>query len=192
MVSLLYYVDLGDRAAWLQNRNGARGGTRTRTPLGQGILSPLCLPFHHPGANFAGTIAEAMELASRRRACAERLQLFRRLGVFSLEALDPALGVDQFRGAGVERVAVRAGIHVHFLARGAGLEDRATGATDRALDVFRMDFSFHVLGPRGPSADRRKGGENSTASKFGKRDDAYSRRFVYRFFWPMKADAIKF
>ena len=28
----------------------ARGGTRTRTPVSrQGILSPLCLPFHHSG-----------------------------------------------------------------------------------------------------------------------------------------------
>jgi hypothetical protein len=29
---------------------GAEGGTRTRTGLApQRILSPLCLPFHHPG-----------------------------------------------------------------------------------------------------------------------------------------------
>ncbi len=28
---------------------GARGGTRTRTIKDQRILSPSCIPFHHPG-----------------------------------------------------------------------------------------------------------------------------------------------
>ena len=31
----------------------AEGGTRTRTGVAaQRILSPLCLPFHHPGKSF--------------------------------------------------------------------------------------------------------------------------------------------
>ena len=35
-----------------KERKCARGGGRTRTGISpQGILSPLCLPFHHPGRN---------------------------------------------------------------------------------------------------------------------------------------------
>ena len=30
--------------------NGAQGGTRTLTEFHRGILSPLCLPFHHSRA----------------------------------------------------------------------------------------------------------------------------------------------
>src|SRR5271166_183236 len=37
----------------LLRKHGAGGGTRTRTELSlQRILSPLCLPFHHPGSDW--------------------------------------------------------------------------------------------------------------------------------------------
>jgi hypothetical protein len=39
---------------WLLGKDGAGGGTRTRTEVTlQRILSPLCLPFHHPGRSRA-------------------------------------------------------------------------------------------------------------------------------------------
>jgi hypothetical protein len=38
------------KAEKMRNSIGAEGGTRTRTEVTlQRILSPLCLPFHHPG-----------------------------------------------------------------------------------------------------------------------------------------------
>lgn len=41
------------RIAPKNNQPGARGGTRTRTSKGQRILSPLRLPFRHPGSGRA-------------------------------------------------------------------------------------------------------------------------------------------
>jgi hypothetical protein len=42
------------KTAWLFEKHGAGGGTRTRTELSlQRILSPLRLPFRHPGLQFA-------------------------------------------------------------------------------------------------------------------------------------------
>lgn len=40
---------LSGAAAKTLRKMSTRGGTRTRTPWGQRILSPPCLPFHHPG-----------------------------------------------------------------------------------------------------------------------------------------------
>jgi hypothetical protein len=42
------------KTIWLLGKHGAGGGTRTRTGFSpQRILSPLRLPFRHPGSNFA-------------------------------------------------------------------------------------------------------------------------------------------
>ena len=44
---------LNFKAHGLCESKSARSGTRTRTPnTRQGILSPWCLPFHHPGVNW--------------------------------------------------------------------------------------------------------------------------------------------
>jgi hypothetical protein len=46
---------------------GAEGGTRTRTGLApQRILSPLCLPFHHPGTSHSAALTPLRILAAIR------------------------------------------------------------------------------------------------------------------------------
>ena len=74
-------------------------------------------------------------------------QLLGFLGVPLLEAFHAAGRVHELRGAGEERMALRADADVHLLVGGAGLDDVATRAADAGVYVFRMNFSFHVSCP---------------------------------------------
>jgi len=45
----------------MKQRHGADGGTRTHTLVRKGILSPLCLPFHHVSSYWAQPVIEYLE-----------------------------------------------------------------------------------------------------------------------------------
>src|SRR3954451_2177215 len=65
------------------------------------------------------------------------------LGGAALEALDATAGVDQLLLARVERVAVRADLHVHVALGRAGRERVPARARHGRLDVLGMDFGLH-------------------------------------------------
>ena len=67
------------------------------------------------------------------------------LGGAALETVDAATGVDELLATRVERVAVRADLHVDLGLRGARLELVAARAADVRLDIFRMDVGLHGL-----------------------------------------------
>jgi hypothetical protein len=60
-----------------------------------------------------------------------------------LEFVHAAGGVNEFLGAGVERVAEVAYTEHHVGLGGAGFDDVAAGAADFGLHVFRMNVRSH-------------------------------------------------
>ena len=67
-------------------------------------------------------------------------------GELLVEAIDASVAGDEALLAGVEGMAVGAGIDFDFLQGRAGLERRSTGrAGDGALVVSGMDAFFHFL-----------------------------------------------
>src|SRR3954447_22947305 len=69
-------------------------------------------------------------------------------GGAALEALHAATRVDQLLLARVERVAVRADLHVDLGLGRAGRELVAAGAADVSLDVLGMDVGLHGVQSR--------------------------------------------
>ena len=69
----------------------------------------------------------------------------RELRVALLERVDTAFRVNHRLLPREVRVALRAGVNGHLLARGASLDDVAAGAGDRCLSVGRMYVFFHVF-----------------------------------------------
>ena len=75
----------------------------------------------------------------------KRLLLSLNFGELLVEAIDASVAGDEALLAGVEGMAVGAGIDFDFLQGRAGLERRSTGrAGDGALVVSGMDAFFHV------------------------------------------------
>ena len=60
-----------------------------------------------------------------------------------LEAIHTSTSVNQLLLASVERMALGADIHFHFLFSGAGLECLTAYAANDALTVLGMDSFFH-------------------------------------------------
>src|SRR5581483_5696130 len=65
------------------------------------------------------------------------------LGGPAPEPLDPAAGVNQLLLARIERMALRADLHVELGLRGARVEVVAARAVDVREDVFGMDVGLH-------------------------------------------------
>lgn len=74
--------------------------------------------------------------------------LFAGFGQFLVEFGDAAILLDEALLAGIERVAVAAGIDFDFLQSGSGFEGgSARSAGDGALLVGRVDIFFHFFTP---------------------------------------------
>ena len=61
-----------------------------------------------------------------------------------LEAVDASFRIDELGLSGEERMAARAGVHMHFLYGGTRGDLVAAGATDRCFVIVRVDVCFHV------------------------------------------------
>src|SRR4051794_37672136 len=81
------------------------------------------------------------------------------LGGPATESLDPAAGVNQLLLTRIERMALRADLHVKLGLRGARIEVVSARAMDVREDVFGMDICLHrrfSLAGLNNTADERK------------------------------------
>jgi hypothetical protein len=80
----------------------------------------------------------------RKKQRAASAALCARSGVFLLEFLDAAGGIDDFLLAGIKRMAGRAHLDMQVLAQRRARRPRVAAAADHVyLVVFRVNFGFH-------------------------------------------------
>src|SRR3954452_23598713 len=125
-------------------------GSRTATAQGEAprIITPSSTACPPTGASFCAIRAPSGRRVSDMRVGGLSLVAAGAAGGAALEALHAATRVDQLLLARVERMAVRADLHVDLRLGRAGRELVAAGAADVSLDVLGMDVGLHGVQSR--------------------------------------------
>jgi hypothetical protein len=92
----------------------------------------------------SGADAKKAEPACAGSALREKQKLIHSVGKALLEPVHAAFRVNEFRLPGKERMAVGAGVDVHFLDGGTRMDLVAACTADHRFVIFRMDIASHV------------------------------------------------